>query len=72
MQFLSQDSEGFGDIGLLHLLSLDDGLVNLHPADRIIRLNGKHLLQGIGRAVGLQGPDLHFSEALATHLGLAP
>ena len=28
-------------------------------------------LQGVGGAVGLQGPDLHLAEALAAELGLA-
>src|SRR3712207_6997267 len=48
--------------------SLDDGLVDLHAAKDVVGLDGQQLLQGVGGAVGLQGPHLHLAEALPTEL----
>ena len=53
------------------LCTLDDGLVGLDTAGHIIGLDGQDLLEGIGRAVGLQSPDFHFAETLAAELSLA-
>ena len=53
------------------VVALDDGLVDLGPALDVVGLDGHELLQGVGRAVGLQGPDFHLAEALAAELGLA-
>ena len=52
-------------------MSLDNGLVGPHTAGDIVGLDGENLLQGIGRAVCLQGPDFHFAEPLAAELGFA-
>ena len=49
-------------------LAFDDRFVGLHTTLNIIRFDGQHFLQGIGRAVGFQRPDFHFTEALTTEL----
>src|SRR6185369_3052270 len=51
--------------------ALDDGLVNLGAAIYVIRLCGEQFLQDERRAVRFEGPDFHFSEALAAELSLA-
>ena len=52
-------------------MALDDGLVGPDTAGDIVGLDGQDLLQGIGSAVSLQGPNFHLAEALAAELGLA-
>ena len=52
-------------------MALHDALIGAHASGDIVGLDGQDLLQSVGRAVGLQGPDLHFSESLAAELGLA-
>ena len=61
----------FGHAGRLDVLALDDGLVGLDAAHDVVRLDREELLEDVGRAVGLQGPDLHLAEALPAELGLA-
>ena len=51
--------------------ALDDGLVGLDATGDVVGLDCQNLLQIVGGAVGLQGPDFHFTEALAAELGLA-
>src|SRR3712207_7512326 len=46
------------DARLLDVLALDDGLVHLHAAEDVVRLDGEELLQGVRGAVGLEGPHL--------------
>jgi hypothetical protein len=58
--------DGLGDV-----LALDDRLVGLDAADGVVGLDGEHLLQRVGGAVGLERPDLHLAEALAAELRLA-
>src|ERR1035441_4837189 len=71
LQLLDQDPEGFRDAGLEGVLALDDGLVRLDPADDVVRLDGEDLLADVAGSVRLEGPDLHFSEALTAKLRLA-
>src|SRR6188472_46453 len=71
LHLLEQDLERLGDRRLGDVLALDDRLVGLHAPDRVVGLDREHLLQRVGGAVGLQGPDLHLAEALATELRLA-
>src|SRR4029079_3137943 len=70
LHLLEEDLEGLGDAGVGDVLALDDRLVDLHAARDVVGLDGEQLLQRVGRAVGLEGPDLHLTEALATELGL--
>src|SRR3954471_185386 len=70
LHLLDQHLEGLRDARLRDVLALDDGLVDLHAAEHVIGLDGEQLLEGVGSAVGLQCPDLHLTEALATELGL--
>src|SRR5438270_8081668 len=70
LHLLDEHLEGLGDAGLGDVLALDDGLVDLHAAEHVVGLDGEQLLQGVGGAVGLEGPDLHLPEALATELRL--
>src|SRR5579875_2057209 len=70
LHLLDQDLEGLGDARLRDVLALDDGLVDLDPAEDVVGLDREQLLQGVGGAVGLEGPDLHLPEALAAELGL--
>ena len=71
LHLLQQHLEALGDRGLLDVLPLHDRLVRLHAADRVVALDGQHLLQGVGGPVGLQRPDLHLAEPLAAELRLA-
>src|SRR4051812_10676528 len=71
LQLLDEHVEALGDTGLEVVLVADDRLVDLGAAGDIVRLHRQHLLQGIGGAIGLQRPDLHFAEALAAELRLA-
>src|SRR6185437_1598557 len=70
LHFLDEHLEGLGDAGLRHVLALDDGLVDLHAAEHVVGLDREQLLQGVGGAVGLEGPHLHLTEPLATELRL--
>ena len=60
-----------GTPGSGHVVALDDGLIGLDTAGDVVGLHRQDLLEGIGGAVGLQGPHLHLAEALAAELGLA-
>src|SRR5690606_15689636 len=71
LELLEQHLERFRNTRLGDVLALDDGLVDLHTADHVVGLDRQQLLQGVGRAVGLHGPALHLTEALAAELGLA-
>src|SRR4026209_2942185 len=71
LHLLDQHLERLRDAGLRDVLALDDGLVDLHPAEHVVGLDGQQLLQRVGGAVGLEGPDLHLAEPLATELRLA-
>ena len=71
LQLLHQHLEGLGHAGLGHVVALDDGLVGPDTAGDVVGLHRQDLLQGVGRAVGLQGPDFHLAEPLAAELGLA-
>src|SRR6478609_11012727 len=70
LHLLDEHLEALGDAGLGDVLALDDGLVDLHAAEHVVGLDGEELLQGVGGAVRLEGPDLHLTEPLATELGL--
>ena len=69
--FLDQHVEAFRNAGLEGVVALDDRLIDLGPADHVIRLHRQHFLQRVGGAIGLQRPHLHFAEALAAELRLA-
>ena len=70
LHLLDEHLEALGDARLGDVLALHDRLVDLHPAEHVVGLDGEQLLQGVGGAVGLEGPHLHLPEALATELGL--
>src|SRR5512138_1973911 len=71
LQLPDQHVERIGDAGVVRRVALDDRLVDLGAAVDVVRLRGQQLLQDVGRAVGLERPDLHLAEALAAELGLA-
>ena len=71
LQLLDQDLEGLGHAGRRDIVALDNGLIGLDTAGHVVGLDRQDLLQGVGRAVGLHGPDFHFAEALAAELGAA-
>src|SRR3954468_7613435 len=68
---LHEHVERLRHAGLDLVLALHDVLVHLGASLRVVRLDGEHLLQRVGRAVRFQRPDLHLAEALATELRLA-
>ena len=70
LHLLDEHLEALGDAGLGDVLALDDGLVDLHAAEHVVGLDGEQLLQAVRRAVGLEGPHLHLTEALPTELRL--
>src|SRR5919197_849803 len=71
LHLLQQHLEGLRNRRLGDVLALDDRLVRLDAADRVVGLDRQHLLQRVGGAVGLERPDLHLTEALAAELRLA-
>src|SRR3954469_23505349 len=70
LHLLEEDLERLRDARVGDVLALDDGLVDLHAAGDVVRLDRQQLLERVGGAVRLEGPDLHLTEALATELGL--
>ena len=70
LHLLHEHLEALGDARLGDVLALDDALVHLHAAEHVVGLDGQQLLQAVRRAVGLEGPHLHLTEALATELRL--
>src|SRR5690606_13861716 len=71
LQLFDQNIEALGESRLQGVLTLDDGFVHPRPALHVVALDRQELLQGIGCAVRLHGPHLHFAEALTTELRLA-
>ena len=71
LHLLHEHLEALGHARLGDVVALDDRLVHLDPAEHVVGLDGQQLLQAVRRAVGLEGPHLHLTEALATELGLA-
>src|SRR3954449_12935026 len=70
LHLLDEHLERLGDSGLGDVLALDDRLVDLDATEDIVGLDGEQLLQRVGRAVGLERPHLHLTEALSTELRL--
>src|SRR6195952_3320606 len=70
LELFEEHLERFGDARLRDVLALDDGFVDLDAADDVIALDGEELLERVRRAIGLHGPALHLTEALATEPGL--
>ena len=60
-----------GNTRLERVVAAHDRLVHLGAAGDVVRLHRQHFLQRVGRAVGLERPDLHFAETLAAELRLA-
>src|SRR5580704_9110414 len=69
--FLDQHVEGLGHARLHLVIAIDNALVHRRASDRVVGLDRKHLLQRVCRAVSLQCPDFHLTEALAAELRLA-
>src|SRR5258705_276175 len=70
LYFPDQHLERLRDAWLRDVLALDDGLVDLDPAEDVVRLDRQQLLQRVGRAIRLERPDLHLTEPLAAELRL--
>src|SRR6478609_8026048 len=70
LHLLDEHLERLRDSGLGDVLALDDRLVDLHPAEDVVGLDGQQLLERVGGAVRLQRPDLHLAEPLAAELRL--
>src|SRR5262245_4146185 len=71
LHLLREHVEALGEPGHELAIALDDRLVHAGAADDVVRLHGQELLERVGRAVRLHGPDLHLAQALATELRLA-
>src|ERR1700722_10183011 len=56
LHFLDQHLETLRNARFGDVLSLDDRLVHLDPAEYVVGLDGEQLLQRVGGTVGLQGP----------------
>src|SRR5262245_34117837 len=59
---LDQHVEALGNARLERVVAAHDRLVDLGAAGDVVRLDGEHLLQRVGGAVGFERPDLHFAE----------
>ena len=71
LHLLEQHLERLRDRRLGDVLALDDRLVRLDAADRVVGLDREHLLQRVRGAVRLERPHLHLAEPLAAELRLA-
>src|SRR5271166_2369725 len=71
LQFANKHVKRLRHARLDRRFAFDDGLVNLGAAINVIGLRGEQFLQDVSCAVGLQGPDFHFSKALTSELRLA-
>ena len=69
--FLDQHVEAFRNARLERVVAAHDRLVDLGAAGDVVRLDGQHLLQRVGGAVGFERPHFHFAETLAAELRLA-
>src|ERR1700732_232010 len=70
-QLLDQHAERLWDAGFERVVALDDRLIRLDAADDVVGLDGEDLLEDVRRSVGLERPDLHLTESLASELRLA-
>src|SRR6478736_3946924 len=70
LHLLDEDLEALRDARLGDVLALDDGLVDLDPAEDVVGLDREDLLERVRRAVGLERPDLHLTEPLTAELRL--
>src|SRR3990167_8474387 len=70
LQLLNQHIEAFRYFWPLNLNAFDNALISFSPAVNIITFNGQHFLKAMGRTVGFQSPNFHFTKALAAVLGL--
>src|SRR4029450_5520443 len=71
LQFLHEHVEGFRGAGLEEILTLHDRLVDAVASLHVVGLDGEHLLQRVGRAIGLESPPFPLAESLAAELRLA-
>src|SRR5208337_4654032 len=71
LQLANEHVERFGNARFDARLALDDGLVNLGAAINVVGLCREEFLQDVRGAIGFEGPDFHFAEALAAELRLA-
>src|SRR3954454_15403837 len=70
LHLLHEHLEALGNARLGDVLALHDCLVHLDSAEDVVGLDGQQLLQAVRRAVGLECPHFHLTEALATELCL--
>ena len=68
---LDEHVEALGNARLERVVAAHDRLVDLGAAGHVVGLDGQHLLQRVGGAVGFERPHLHLAEALAAELRLA-
>src|ERR1051325_9246946 len=70
-QLADQHVEGFRNVRLRKIVSLDDAFVQLGSPVDVVALDRQDFLEDVGRAVRFKRPDLHLSEPLAAELGLS-
>ncbi len=68
--FLDENVEALRNAGFERIVAADDRFVDLRTTGDVVGLDREHFLQRVRRTVCFQGPDLHFTEALAAELGL--
>src|SRR5208283_4993378 len=71
LQLANEHVERFGNARFDARLALDDGLVNLGAAINVVGFCREEFLQDVRGAIGFEGPNFHFTEALAAELRLA-
>src|SRR5688572_20764026 len=71
LDLVAEHVEGDRRARLEEVLALHHGLVDLGPSVHVVGLDGEELLEDVGRAVRLEGPDLHFAEPLSAEARLA-
>ena len=68
LQLFKQDLERFGYARLAYIVAVYNAVVGFKPAHDVVRLNGKHFLKNVRRAVSFERPNFHFAEALSAEL----
>ena len=68
LHFLDENFEALRYPGFGYVVALYDRLVDLDPAKNVVGLDREQFLERVRRAISLEGPDFHFTEALTTEL----
>src|SRR5690606_27270665 len=61
LELFHEHVEALGEAGVERVVTLHDRLVHPSASLHVVGLDGEELLESVGRAVRLHGPDLHLA-----------